>query len=175
MYRIEDIGAACDLDRNIQEISFSGNFILGNFLVGNFDTPGKVVAPKILPQIRLPPKFCSPGKNHRQDQRDQGELMVANCLPPNICLVRSCAPNICLYGAEELGERMFAWEGAVGRTFAWAFGAARSAATNKKKKKKKYSSPLIISHFCRACQVFLRKFYQKIFSKRVDFDNLFVV
>lgn len=135
MYRIEDIGAACDLDRNIQEISFSGNFILGNFLVGNFDTPGKVVAPKILPQIRLPPKFCSPGKDHRQDQRDQGELMVANCLPPNICLVRSCAPNICLYGAEELGERMFAWEGAVGRTFAWAFGAARSAATNKKKKK----------------------------------------
>lgn len=143
-------------------------------MLGNFDTPGKVVAPKILPQIRPPPKLCTPRKDHRQDQGDQGELMVASLPPPNICLLWSCAPNICLCGAEELGERMFAWEGAVGRTFAWAFGAARSAATNKKKKKK-YSSPLIISHFCRTCQVFLRKFYQKIFSKRVDFDNLFVV
>lgn len=98
--------------------------------------PGKVVAPKILPQIRPSPKLCTPRKDHRQDQEDQGELMVASLPPPNICLVRSCAPNICLCGAEELGERMFAWEGAVGRTFAWAFGAARSAATNKKKKKK---------------------------------------
>ena len=113
----------------------SGNFILGNFLLGNFDTPGKVVVPKIIPQIRLPQKLCTPRKDHRQDQEDRGELMVASLPPPNICLVRSCAPNICLCGAEELGERMFAWEGAAGRTFAWASGAARSAATNKKKKK----------------------------------------
>ena len=138
------------------------------YILGNF------IPLKTEPLNRYPPKFCTPGKDHRQDQGDQGELMVANFPPPNICLVRSCAPNICLHGAEELGERMFAWEGAAGQTFAWASGAARSAATNKKKKKK-YSSPFIISQFCRICQVFLRKFYQKIFSKRVDFDNLFVV
>ena len=107
MYRIKDIGAACDLDRNIQEILFPGNFILGNFLLGNFDTPGKVVAPKDLSWIRLPPKLCTPGKDRRQDQGAGGELMIANSSPPNICLLRSCAPNICSYRAEELrGEHL---------------------------------------------------------------------
>ena len=65
MYRIEDIGAACDLDRNIQEILFPGNFILGNFLLGNFDTPGKVVVPKDLSWIRLSPKLCTPEKDQQ--------------------------------------------------------------------------------------------------------------
>ena len=114
----------------------TGNFILGNFLLGNFIYIGKFQPPKNVARKQAPPKFRTPGKDHRQDQGNQGELMVANFLPPNICLVRSCAPNICLHGAEELGERMFAWEGAAGQTFAWASGAARSAATNKKKKKK---------------------------------------
>ena len=109
------------------------------YILGNF------IPLKTQPLNRYPPKFCTPGKDHRQDQGDQGELMVANFPPPNICLVRSCAPNICLHGAEELGERMFAWKGAAGRTFAWASGAARSAAT-KKKKKKKNILPLLLYH-----------------------------
>ena len=130
------------------------------YILGNF------IPLKTEPLNRHSPKFCTPGKDHRQDQEDQGELMVANFPPPNICLVRSCAPNICLHGAEELGERMFAWEGAAGRTFAWASGAARSAATNKKKKKKKIFFPFYYITVLPGLSSIFKKILSKNFFKK---------
>ena len=96
---------------------------------------------ELYPQISYPLN-ASPRNFVRQERSSPGSMRIGRTFacqdptPQTFVWVRSCAPNIRSYGAEELGELLFACEGAAGRTFAWAIGAARSAATNKKKKKK---------------------------------------